>query len=1013
MSKKFPHLFAFFFAQIVLTVFSISAGAQSVTITGTVTGNNKELLSGVTVTDKHSKNTAVSNVNGQFSFKASSSVSILVFSYTGYQAVEFPLKGQTNLQVSMQLAKNELANVVVVGYGTQRKATVTGSVATIKGDELKQTAVSNLAQGLQARVAGVQVTQNSSAPGGNISVRVRGTNSLNGTSEPLYIVDGVQISNSGGVTDISPLSTINPNDIESIDILKDASATAIYGARGANGVVLITTKRGRNGATQVNFDTYYGSQKITKKLNMMTASEFAGLENSIYSPTVVYPDPVSLGKGTDWQDLIYREAPIQSYQLGISGGSDKTQFSISGNYFDQEGIVIKSGFKRYSLRATIDHKINKRVKIGTSILSSYTVNKGTITGSSSLDGGVTTGSIVGAALGAPPTLVGYRADGTILPFGEQFNNRYREVVNPLGMAEVLNQNAIKRTLANIYGEVEIAKGLVYRASFNTDLQSSLTDYYSPRYIIAAGDLNANSGAASKANSNGTLLLHESILAYSTNFGEKNSLKFTGVYAAQSSQYNANSISATGLPNDDTKNEALNLAVNRNVNSYREKQTLQSFMGRINYGYDDKYLLTLTVRTDGASVFGENNKYSTFPAVSAAWRITQEKFMSNITWLNDLKLRASYGVTGNAGAISPYKSLSLSGPGSNYTFNHVYTIGISPVGISNPNLSWESSTQADIGLDFELLNNRVGIVVDYYNKKTDKLLFDQALPFSSGYNTITKNFGSIENKGWEFAVNAKILQGNFKWNVGGNLTLNRNKILSIDGGLTKEKFANGSTVAVLKEGSPVGLFKAYIFDGIYQTGETVMAGSGSRIGGTRVKDLNKDGQITGDDQIIVGDPNADYIFGFTTNLAYKGFDLGIFLTGVQGNDLYNLSRYSFENPLGQRNVFQGLVNRWSPTNPTNEYVSGFQGQRIPLTDRFVEDGSFIRCKNISLGYNFTSIKNVRNIRVYVSAMNLFTITDYSGYDPEVNTYGNDNQRIGIDNLVYPNSRTIMAGLQIGL
>ena len=335
------------------------------------------------------------------------------------------------------------------------------------------------------------------------------------------------------------------------------------------------------------------------------------------------------------------------------------------------------------------------------------------------------------------------------------------------------------------------------------------------------------------------------------------------------------------------------------------------MGRVNYGYDDKYLLTLTVRSDGASVFGENNKYSVFPAVSAAWRITQEKFMNNITWLNDLKLRVSYGVTGNAGAISPYKSLSLSGPGSNYTFNHVYTIGISPVGISNPNLSWESSTQADIGLDFELLNNRVGVVIDYYNKKTDKLLFDQALPYSSGYSTITKNFGSIENKGWEFAVNAKILQGDFKWNVGGNLTLNRNKILSIDGGLTKEKFANGSTVAVLKEGSPVGLFKAYIFDGIYQTGEAVLPGSGSRTGGTKVKDLNKDGQITGADQMIVGDPNADYFFGFTTNFSYKGFDLGIFLTGVQGNDIYNLSRYSFENPLGQRNVLQGLVNRWSP------------------------------------------------------------------------------------------------------
>ena len=1009
MLKKFPHLFAFFFPLIALTAFTLSAAAQSVTITGTVTGNNNEPLSGVTVTDKQSKNAAVSSANGQFSIKASSPAPVLVFSSTGYQTVELQVKDQTNLQVSMQLAKNELTNVVVVGYGTQRKAAISGSVSTVKSDELKQTSISNLAQGLQARVAGVQITQNSSAPGGNVSVRIRGTNSLNGTSEPLYIVDGVQISNSGGVTDVSPLATINPNDIESVDILKDASATAIYGARGANGVILITTKRGRTGPTQVSYEGYYGTQKITKKLGVMNAAEFAALENQIYN-TSVYVDPASLGEGVNWQDLVYRKAPIQSHQLTVSGGAEKTQFSISGNYFDQDGIAINSGFKRYSLRATIDNKISNRIKIGTSILGSYSINHGIPTGSTSLDN-VVAGSLVGAALGAPPTLVPYRADGTISPFGEQFNGRYREVVNPLGLGEILNQTAVKRVLANLFGEVELAKGLNYRASFNTDLQSSLNDYYSPRYIINPVELNVNSGTAGKTNSNSTLLLHESILTYNKTFADKHSLKFTGVFATQSNQFNINNISATGLPNDDTKNEALGLAVNRNVSSSREKQTLQSYMGRLNYGYNDKYFLTVTVRSDGASVFGENNKYSVFPAASAAWRITQENFMQNVSWISEMKLRASYGVTGNAGAISPYKSLSLSGPGSNYTFNHVYTIGISPVGISNPNLSWESSKQTDIGLDIDLIKNRISIAADYYHKKTEKLLFDQALPLSSGYSTITKNFGTIENKGFEFALNAKVFEGAFKWNLGGNITFNKNKILSIDGGITHEKFASNSTVAILKQGSPVGLFKAYIFDGIYQTGETVLPGSGSRTGGVKVRDVNKDGQITGDDQVVVGDPNADFIFGLTSNFSYKHFDLGIFLTGVQGNDIYNLSRYSFENPLGQRNVLKGLVNRWTPSNPNNEYISGFQGGRIPLTDRFVEDGSFIRCKNLTLGYTFPAMKAVHQIRIYVSAINLFTITNYSGYDPEVNSYGNDNQRVGIDNLVYPNSRTIMGGVQV--
>lgn len=984
--------------------------AQAILLKGKVTSETGSPIEGASIVIKNSGKGTSANSEGGFTMNVSPK-DVLVFSATGYATQEIKLSGETNLLVTLKITQNDLGEVVVIGYGTQRKAAISGSVSTVKADELKQTSISNLAQGLQARVAGVQITQNSAAPGGNVSVRIRGTNSLNGTSEPLYIVDGVQISNSGGVTDVSPLATINPNDIESVDILKDASATAIYGARGANGVVLITTKRGKNGPTQVSYDAYYGVQKITKKLSVMNAAEFAALENQIYN-TSVYPDPASLGEGVNWQDLVYRNAPIQSHQLTVSGGAEKTQFSISGNYFDQDGIAIKSGFKRYSLRATIDNKISNRIKIGTSILGSYSINDGIPTGSQSLDAPVTTGSLVGAALGAPPTLVGYRADGTIFPFGEQFNGRYREVVNPLGLAEILNKTAVKRVLANLFVEVELAKGLTYRASFNTDLQSSLNDYYSPRYIINPVELNVNSGQAGKTNSNSTLLLHESILGYNKTFADKHSLQFTGVFATQSNQFNANSISATGLPNDDTKNEALNLAVNRNVSSYRQNQNLLSYMGRLNYGYNDKYFFALTVRADGASVFGANNKYSVFPAASAAWRISQEGFMQNVSWISEMKLRASYGITGNAGAISPYRSLSLSGPGSNYTFNHVYTIGISPVGISNPDLSWESSKQTDIGLDIDLFKNRISIVADYYYKITEKLLFDQALPLSSGYNTITKNFGTIENKGFEFAVNAKVLEGAFKWRVGGNITFNKNKILSIDGGLTKEKFANGSTVAILKEGSPVGIFKAYIFDGIYQTGETVLPGSGSRIGGVKVRDVNKDGTITGDDQVVVGDPNPDYIFGFTSNFSYKRLDIGVFFTGVQGNDIYNLSRYSFENPLGQRNVLKGLIYRWTPSNPNNEYISGFQGGRIPLTDRFVEDGSFIRCKNLTLGYTFPAIKAFRQIRVYVSTINLFTITNYSGYDPEVNTYGNDNQRVGIDNLVYPNSRTIMGGVQIG-
>jgi len=995
-------IFCFFF---LIQQFCI---AQITSVKGRVTNENKVPLDGVNIIVKQSGKGTTTNNDGEFTV-ALSAGDVLTISAIGYLSQEVKYNGEASISVVLKLSQKQLGEVIVIGYGTRRKSEITGSITSIKGERLLETPIANLGQGLQGRVAGLQVTQNSSAPGGNLSVRIRGTNSINGTSEPLYVIDGIQIANSGGINDVSPLSTINPNDIESIEVLKDASATAIYGARGANGVILISTKRGRNGATRITFDSYFGTQEITKKIEMLNASEFATLENQIYA-TTIYPDPASLGQGVNWQDLVYRKAPIQSHQLSITGGSEKTQLAISGNYFNQDGIVLNSNFKRYSLRANIDHKINDRIKIGTSILGSFSNNNSIPTGLTTIDRDIATASLVGAALGAPPTLQPYASDGvSILPFGNQFNGRYREVANPLGLAAILNQTAIKRTLANLYGEVKILEGLTYRASFNVDFQSNLNDFYSPRYIVNTSDLNAGSGTAGKGNSNSTLLLHESILSYAKIFKEIHSFKLTGVFATQSNLFNSNSITASGLPNDATVNEAVNLAVNRNVSSFRSKERLDSYLGRIHYGFKDRYFIDITGRVDGASKFGKNNKYGFFPAVSAAWRIIEEPFVKNISWLSDLKLRASYGVTGNAGAIGPYQSLALAGPGSNYQFNHIYTIGISPTGIANPDLKWEKSLQSDIGLDIGLFNNRVSFIIDAYYKKTQDLLFVKSLPLSSGYQSISGNFAGIENKGIEFATDAKIMDGKFKWNLSANLTINRNKVTDLDGGVTNEKFL--TTQTIIKVGEPLGLFKTFVFDGIYQTGEPILPGSGSRTGGVKVRDINKDGSITSADQVIAGNPNPDFIFGFSTSFSYKNFDLSTFFTGSQGNDIYNLSRYSFENPLGQGNVVKGLVNRWSPANPSNEYVSGFQGGRLPISDRYMEDGSFIRCKNITLGYKFPAIKGIYNARVYISANNLFLISKYSGYDPEVNTYGNSNTTIGVDNLVYPNSRSFLAGIQV--
>jgi len=985
----------------------LPAASQELTIRGKVLDESELPLPGANVVVKGTTIGTVTDMDGNFSIEVPDTNSVLVFSYLGYLAKELQPGSQTNLEVRLEPDLSELEEVVVVGYGTQRKIETTGAIASIKSDELVQTPVANVAQGLQGRVAGVQVVQNSSAPGGSVSVRVRGTNSIRGSSEPLYIIDGVQVSNGGGVNDLSPLSTINPNDIESVEVLKDASSTAIYGARGANGVVIVTTKRGSSGRTVVTYDGYYGVQEAANQIDMLDAAQFAELENEVYN-RVVFDNPQAEGVGTNWQDLIFRSAPIQSHQLSVMGGNQKTQFAISGNYFDQDGILISSDFKRYSLRLNLDHKINDHIKIGTSLLGSQNINNSIPTGSTSLDGGAITTSMVGAALGAPPTLRPYDENGDFWPFADQVEGGYREVVNPLGLAAITNRTASQRILSNIYAEFKIMDGLSYRATFNAVLQNDLNDYYSPLYIIGEGDRNSNSGSGSKVNRDLQTLLHESILTYNKTFAEIHSIKFTGVFSTQSDQFKINEVNASGFPNDATLNEALQVAQNVTASSSRRSERLDSYMGRMNYGFRDKIFVDLTARVDGSSKFGNNSKYGFFPAVSAAWRISEENFLQGATWLSDFKLRASYGLTGNAGAISPYQSLATVGPGSSYNLGNNYVTGLAPTGIANPDLKWERSFQANFGVDISFLEDRFNFVADYYLKRTENLLYTKILPESSGYGTIVGNFAELENKGLEMALSAVIINKAFNWTANGNISFNRNRVLGLDGDVD-EAFVN--SYSVVSVGQSLGMFKTFVFDGIYQTGEEILPGSGSRTGGVKVKDINNDGMISNDDQTITGNPNPDFVFGLSNNLSYKGFDLNFFISGSVGNDIYNVSRYTLENPLGNRNVLKGLANRWSETNPSQEYVSGFQGGRLPISDRFVEDGTFIRLKNLSLGYTLSDVKGFQKIRIYLSSNNLFTISDYSGYDPEVNSYGGSNTAIGIDNLVYPVAKSYLVGLQL--
>lgn len=996
--------------MLVLILISIgihSTYAQELMVRGMVLDEKQLPLPGANIVVKGTTVGTVTDIDGNFSISVPNSSSVIVISFLGYFTQEIAVNNRNDFSVSMVPNLDELGEVVVVGYGTQRKIETTGAISSVKSAEIMQTPVANVAQGLQGRVAGLQVVQNSAAPGGNVSVRVRGTNSIRGSSEPLFIVDGVQFNNGGGVNDLSPLSTINPNDIASVEVLKDASSTAIYGARGANGVIIITTKRGSAGRTVFSLDSYYGIQQPIKQIEMLNAAQFARLENEVYRRDV-FPNPDAEGEGTNWQDIIFRNAPIQSHQLSLMGGNEKTQFAISGNFFEQQGIVINSDFQRYSLRINLDHKINDRFKIGTSLLGSQNINNTIPTGSSSLDGAAITSSIVGAALGAPPTLKPYDTNGNIWPFGDQVSGGYREVVNPLGLAAILNKTNIQQILSNLYVEAKLAEGFTYTASFNAVLRNDLNDFYSPLSILALGDRNAASGTGRKFNRDQSTLLHESIFSYSKRFGQDHSLRFTGLFSTQSDEIRTNQATGTGFPNDATANEALQVATNFTASSFRATERLDSYMARVNYGYKDKLFFDLTARVDGSSKFGKNHKYGFFPAVSGAWRISEESFMKSSSFISDFKLRASFGVTGNSGAIAPYQSLATVGPGSSYNIGNVFVTGLAPTGIANPDLRWEKSYQSNIGVDISFLDDRFSVVADYYNRTTRDLLYTKNLPLSSGYNTIIGNFAELENKGFEIAMNAVLIDKDLKWDVSGNMSFNRNKVLSLDGDVD-EQFVN--PYSVVSVGLPLGVFKTFVFDGVHQTGDQILPGSGGRIGGHKVKDINNDGVISNLDQVITGDPNPDFIFGFTSNFAYKNFDLNFFVSGSIGNDMYNVSRYTFENPLGQRNVLQGLENRWSPSNPSQEFVSGFQGGRLPISDRFLEDGSFVRLKNITLGYSLLDLKGISKLRFYVSANNLLTITDYTGFDPEVNTFGGSNVAIGVDNLVYPIARSFIGGIQI--
>jgi len=994
-----------------------------INITGVVTEENGEPLPGVNVLIKGTTTGTTTDGFGRYTINAPDATSVLVFSFIGYGSLEIRVGEQTQIDVQLLPDVKALEEVVVVGYGTVKKGDITGSVASIGTQELKAQPINSFNQALQGRVSGVQVTQSSNAPGGGITIRIRGGNSISANNDPLYVIDGFPVTNPAPASGArnsaffpNPLSTINPNDIESIEVLKDASATAIYGSRGANGVVLVTTRRGKAGKANVDFEAYYGVQKITKMLDLVTAEQHTLLKNEQLrnlgfaerygNPAGSYPKtPAEYGKGTDWQDEIYRTAPMQNYQLSFSGGDERLRYIVSNNYFNQDGIVINNNFKRYSTRVNLDLSISDRINVSNNFTIAHSINNGV--------NEIGSNGVVGAALSVSPASPVFDANGNYQLLNVGPGSGYSNFPNPVAMAETsTNVLVTDRVMGNIASDFSIVKGLTARVSVGVDIYNTRRNiFYTPETLIA----NTVNGYGSNGTSRNINLLNENTLTYTRSINSYGFDIVAGV-TFQSNKEERTYAEAQDFPNYSLGANNLGLA-NKPLPSSGSVQEwgLNSYLARINYRFQERYLLTLTGRVDGSSVFGANNKYGFFPSSAFAWRISEESFLRESRSISDMKIRVSYGLTGNNG-IGLYNSLSQYST-SRTIFGDTEVIMSQASRIANPDLRWEKTAQFDAGIDLGVINNRFQVTADYYIKTTTDLLLGVQLPATTGFTSVTRNVGSMENRGFEFGVNSTNIDRELKWKTNGNISFNRNKVIKLhdaDQFLVSSTFGTGTSI--VKAGESVGSFYGNVFDGIWQTAEEISAAgaiarAGDLPGALRYKDLNGDGIFNeSTDRQILGTGLPKFIYGLTNNFSFRGFDLSVFIQGVSGNSILNWTRRSLETSDPSSSVLKTVYEgAWRADKPSTTLPSIRQWRPTNTDSFFIEDGSFLRLKNVSIGYQIP-FKNtiIKKARVYISGQNLYTFTDYRGYDPEVNSDFNSNTSYGVDVYAYPAARTYTIG-----
>ncbi len=1004
---------------LLICVLSVTSSfAQERILTGKISDERGAPASGASIKVKETNAATISDANGNFRIAVGANGKTLVISFVGMQTQEIAIADQTSLSITLLPQSSVLSDVVVVGYGSVRKKDLTGAVGSVKGDQLTQVATPDAVQAIQGRVAGVQVITNSGEPGSGATIRIRGIGSINGSS-PIYVVDGYQTGD---------ISFLAPADIESIDILKDASATAIYGSRGANGVIVVTTKKGKRGPVKFTFDTYVANQKAWRTMPMVNATQYANLVLQGYENdgTPLNPNSMLFTRldfvrqnnyvGTNWQDEVMQSGFMQNHSLTLSGGNDLNRFRISGTYFTQDGIVKNSAMKKYFINFNNDLTLSKWLTAGVSgAFTHFEKNY--------YNGDYYSGVLTTALIADPITPA------------------WNKITNNWGRADISYQNNPARSVdelknnkawgnyivANAWAEAKLMKGLTFKSQVGTSFNVGHNKSYSPRFFIAVDEARDRSSLWERR-SEWNSMLWSNYLNYNRSFGD-HSIGLMAGAEMQKGRYNDMSATAYDVPADkDLMFLSSSQSTEYQVNSSQSETALQSYFGRANYSYAGRYMLTGTIRYDGSSKFLGDNRWGVFPSFAGAWVVSEESFMKNVKAVSLLKLRGGWGRVGNEQSAGAYDYTTSVFGNNIYVFNDQLVQGFAPGSLANPELRWEVNQQSNFGLDIALLNNRLTFSADYFDRKTQDMIVSVPIPGYVGAGAPRVNAGSMRNYGYEFT--AAYNGGNqFRYNIGANLTLVNNELTSLGGGAPQDGGSSGKlgNTTRVEVGMPFPYFYGLKTDGIFNNQAELDAHTdkngaaiqpNAKLGDVKFIDMNEDGKIDDLDRVNLGSPYARFQYGFNADLSYKGFDLRLFIQGVQGNKLVNAMHWSTRNGSnaggGWGNFEEVRLNAWTPATPDNNeprMTATDPNNNMRFSDRYLQDGSYLRLKNIQIGYTIPGKSlerfKISNLRIYVAADNLFTITKYEGFDPEIGGLGG--YSFGLDVGTYPQPRTLRAGL----